>query len=981
MFMAMLVTAGYAQEGTVRGKVFDAEDGSSLPGATVQVKGTTTGTVTDYDGKFSLSVGPNTVLIISYVGYQTREVTVQPNTTFEVSLKIDAEMLDEFVVIGYGIQKKDDATGAVNAIESKDFNQGTVINPAELISGKVAGVQVVNSGGAPGAEATIRIRGGSSLQALNDPLIVIDGVPIDNEGISGVRSSLSTINPNDIESMTVLKDASATAIYGSRASNGVIIVTTKKSRLAESGKKFPLRLEYTGKFTLNTSSKRVEVFEADDYRTLIAERQPTHTDMMGTASTNWQDEIFDNAFGHEHYVGASGAFSFMPYRFSVGYTGQDGILKTDNMKRTNLGINLNPTLLGDKLNINVNAKYIHVENRFADRGAINAALQFDPTQPVMVDDPNAPFGGYYYWAQANGNPVDQATRNPVALLDQREDISTVNRFLGNAQFDYRLHWLPELRANLNLAGDFSSSEGTIWVDTTAAFEYDPQHGGGVDNFYSQEKQNQLLEFYLDYEKSFESIESKINAMAGYSWQHFYRSNFNINANVARTPELIDTIDDPTEYFLLSYYGRINYIFKDRYLLTFTLRNDNTSRFSKDNRAGWFPSVALAWKINEEKFMDNVSWMSQLKLRLSYGITGQQNINQGDYPYLARYTYNLNGAYYQMGNMYYRTLRPEGYDANIKWEETTTWNIGLDFGFLDDRIYGYLDLYLRETRDLLNIVPVPAGTNLTNEILTNIGNLENKGIELSLFAKPIVKTDLSWDVGVNFSYNKNEITKLTASDDPNYLGYKVGGIAGGVGNTIQIHSVGKPAFSFFVYEQVYDADGKPIQGMYVDRNGDGEITDDDRYHYKDPNADFILGLNSMFVWKNLDFSFSGRLYLGNYVYNNVESENAVYERLYRPEGPYLSNISTQVSETDFVNPQYLSDYYIQDGSFFKMDFMTLGYNFNNLWKEKLNLRLSFTVNNAFIITKYRGIDPEIFLGIDNNIYPRPRAYVLGVGLTF
>ncbi len=981
MFMAMLTISGYAQEGTVRGKVFDAEDGSSLPGTTVQVKGTTTGTVTDYDGNFSLSVGPNTVLVFSYVGYQTKEVTVQPNTTVDVSLKIDAEMLDEFVVIGYGIQKKDDATGAVNAIESKDFNQGTVINPAELISGKVAGVQVVNSGGAPGAEATIRIRGGSSLQALNDPLIVIDGVPIDNEGISGVRSSLSTINPNDIESMTVLKDASATAIYGSRASNGVIIVTTKKSRLAESGKKFPLKLEYTGKFTLNTSTKRVEVFEADDYRALIAERQPTHVDMMGNASTNWQDEIFDNAFGHEHYLGASGAFTFMPYRFSVGYTGQDGILKTDNMKRTNVGLNLNPTLFGDKLNINLNAKYINVENRFADRGAINAALQFDPTQPVMVDDPNAPFGGYYYWAQANGNPVDQATRNPVALLDQREDISTVNRFLGNVQFDYRLHWLPELRANLNLAGDFSSSDGTIWVDTTAAFEYDPQHGGGVDNSYRQEKQNQLLEFYLDYEKSFKSIQSKLNAMAGYSWQYFYRSNFNINSNVARTPELIDTIDDPTEYYLLSYYGRINYTFKDRYLLTFTLRNDNTSRFSKDNRAGWFPSVALAWKINEEKFMDNVSWLSQLKLRLSYGITGQQNINQGDYPYLARYTYNLNGAYYQLGNMYYRTLRPEGYDANIKWEETTTWNVGFDFGFLDDRIYGYLDLYLRETRDLLNIVPVPAGTNLTNEILTNIGNLENKGIELSLFTKPIAKTDMSWDLGVNFSYNKNEITKLTASDDPNYLGYKVGGIAGGVGNTVQIHSVGKPAFSFFVYEQVYDADGKPIQGMYVDRNGDGEITDDDRYHYKDPNADFILGLNSMFVWKNLDFSFSGRLYLGNYVYNNVESENAVYERLYRPEGPYLSNISTEVTETDFVNPQYLSDYYIQDGSFFKMDFMTLGYNFNNLWKERLNLRLSFTVNNAFIISKYKGIDPEIFLGIDNNIYPRPRAYVLGVGLTF
>ncbi len=981
MFMALLVPAGYAQEGTVRGMVFDAEDGSSLPGASVLVKGTTTGTTTDYDGKFSLTVEPNSVLVISYIGYQSKEVTVQPNTTVDVSLQIDAELLDEFVVIGYGIQKKADATGAVNAIEAQDFNQGAIINPAELIAGKVAGVQVVNSGGSPGAESTIRIRGGSSLQALNDPLIVIDGVPVDNDGISGLRSPLSTINPNDIESMTILKDASATAIYGSRASNGVIIVTTKKSRFGAGGKKFQIKVEYTGKFSLNTPTKRVSVYDADAYRGLIADKQPSHVDMMGDANTNWQDEIFTNAFGMEHYIGAAGAFSWMPYRFSLGYSGQDGILKTDNMKRTTVGLNLNPTVFGDHLKINVNAKYINVKNRFADHGAIGAALQFDPTQAVRLDDANAPFGGYYYWAQANGNPVEQATRNPVALLDQRDDQSNVHRFLGNAQLDYRMHFLPELRANLNLAGDFSSSKGNVFVDTTAAFEYNPQNGGGVDNYYKQEKQNKLLEFYLNYDKNIESINSNINAMMGYSWQHFYRSNFAINSNVVRTPELTDTIDDPTEYFLLSYYGRINYSFKNRYLLTLTLRNDNTSRFSKDNRSGWFPSVAVAWKINDEKFMENASWLSQMKLRLSYGITGQQSIDQGNYPYLARYTYNIQGAYYLLGNTYYRTLRPEGYDANIKWEETSTYNIGLDFGFAEDRIYGYLDLYLRETKDLLNIVPVPAGTNLTNEILTNIGNLENKGIELSLFGKAIAKTDMSWDIGVNFTYNRNEITKLTASDDPNYLGYKVGGIAGGVGNTVQIHSVGHPAFSYFVYEQVYDADGKPIQGMYVDRNGDGEITDDDRYHYKDPHPDFIIGLNSTFVWKNLDFSFSGRVYLGNYVYNNVESENAVYERLYRPEGPYLSNISTDVTETGFDNPQYLSDYFIQDGSFFKMDYMTLGYNFRNLAKERLNLRLTFTVNNAFIITKYRGIDPEIYNGIDNNIYPRPRAYVLGVSLTF
>jgi len=981
MFLALLVPAGFAQEGTVRGMVFDAEDGSSLPGASVLIKGTTTGTTTDYDGKFSLTVNPNSVLVISYVGYQSKEITVQPNTTVDITLQVDAELLDEFVVIGYGIQKKSDATGAVNAIEAKDFNEGAIINPAELIAGKVAGVQVVNSGGAPGAEATIRIRGGSSLQAINDPLIVIDGVPIDNDGISGVRSPLSTINPNDIESMTVLKDASATAIYGSRASNGVIIVTTKKSRVSGTGKEFPIKLEYAGKFSLNTPTKKISVYGADEYRGLIADKQPGHVDMLGAANTNWQDEIYENAFGQEHYIAAGGALSWMPYRFSLGYSNQDGILKTDNMKRTTVGLNLNPTVFEDHLKINLNAKYINVKNKFANQGAIGAALQFDPTKPVKVDDANAPFGGYYYWAQANGNPVEQATSNPVALLMQRDDESNVNRFLGNIMLDYRMHFLPELRANLNLAGDFSTGDGNVFVDTTAAFEYVPGHGGGIDNYYKQEKTNQLLEFYFDYEKKIEKIQSNISAMAGYSWQHFYRSDYAINSNIVRTPELTDTIDNPTEYFLLSYYGRLNYSFKNRYLLTFTLRNDNTSRFSKENRAGWFPSAAFAWKIADEKFMDNASWLSHLKLRLSYGITGQQSIGQGNYPYLARYTYNIQGAYYLMGNTYYRTLRPEGYDANIKWEETSTYNIGLDFGFLDDRLYGYLDVYLRETKDLINEIPVPAGTNLTDRILTNIGNLENKGIELSIFGKAIAKPDMSWDIGVNFTYNKNEITKLTASDDPSYLGYPVGGISGGVGNTVQMHSVGHPAFSFFVYEQVYGTDGKPIQGMYVDRNGDGVITDDDRYHYKDPNPDYIIGLNSTFVWKNLDFSFSGRLYLGNYIYNNVESENANYERLYRPEGPYLSNINSEVTQTEFENPQYLSDFYIQDGSFFKMDYMTLGYNFNKLWTEKLNLRLTFTVNNAFVITNYRGVDPEIFLGIDNNVYPRPRAYVLGVNLTF
>jgi len=982
--LMLLVTAGFAQEGMVRGTVYDADDGTTLPGASIVVQGTTRGTLSDASGKFSIMVGPDATLEVSFIGYKTRQVLVQPNTTADVYLQQETTTLDELVVIGYGVQKKDDATGSVTAISSKEFNYGAITSPAELINGKVSGVQVVDGGGAPGEATTIRIRGGSSLQAINDPLIVIDGVPVDNEGVSGMRNPLNTINPSDIETMTVLKDASATAIYGSRASNGVIIITTKKATAAAGEEGVPVAVEYQGNFSLYTPTKRVDVYDAQEFSQLIREKYPNQADMLGSDDTDWQDEIFNTAFGQDHFVGAAGALKYLPYRFSIGYANKDGILETDNMKRTTFSLNLNPSLLDDHLRININSRYMSIKNRFADRGAIGAAIQFDPTKPVKGD--TSAFGGYYYWEQANGDPVDLATNNPVAMLEQRKDESEVNRIVGNAQFDYRLHWLPELRANLNLGLDYSESDGSVIVGPEAAFEYlpldsDSINKSGIYNTYTQLKRNELLEFYLNYLKDLPSINSNVDVMLGYSWQWFYRRNTNLNSTFYKVPSLTDTVYDPTEYYLLSYFGRINYTFADRYILTFTLRNDNTSRFSKDNRQGWFPSVALAWKINDESFMKNINWLSQLKLRLSYGVTGQQNINQGDYPYLARYTFNRAGAYYQMGNIFYRTLRPEGYDENIKWEETTTWNAGLDYGFADNRYYGSIDFYIRKTKDLLNIVPVPAGTNLTNEILTNIGDLENRGVEFSIFTRPIVKEEMAWEIGFNATYNKNEITKLTASDDPNYLGYKVGGISGGVGNTVEIHSVGYPAFSFFVYEQVYDADGKPIQGMYVDRNGDGEINDKDRYHYKDPNPDFIFGLSSRFNYKNWDLAFSGRAYFGNYVYNNVESENAVYERLYRPEGPYLSNISTAVEDTEFENPQYLSDYYVQDGSFFKMDYITLGYNFKNFAQDRLRLRLTFTVNNAFIISKYKGLDPEIFLGIDNNIYPRPRTYTLGVNLQF
>lgn len=972
-----------AQTGPVTGTLTDAKDGTTLPGATVVIKGTARGAATDIDGKFTITVDNGAVLVFSYVGYTTKELTVQPNTTITVSLEPEATGLEEIVVIGYGTQKKDDATGSVTPISSKEFNEGAITSPENLITGKVAGVSVINSGGAPGAGTQVRIRGGSSLSASNDPLYVIDGVPLDNDGTSGSRNPLNMINPSDIETFTVLKDASATAIYGSRASNGVVIITTKKGKVGN-----PFRINYTGTFSYYTPTRTNDVLDANTFVSEMKKHYPAQVggpesllDTTNLFNTNWQDQIFDNAFGMDHYLSFTGAAKNMPYRVSLGYTNQDGILMTDNFKRYSGGFALNPVLLDDHLKMDFNGKGAYVQNRFADWGAISAATQFDPTKPVMDASENNRYGGYWAWLQSNGDPVNQATSNPVALLNQREDLSNVYNFTGNAMFNYKIHGFEDLSVNLNLGMDYSKSDGTVFVDTTAAFAYDPQTGGGTNNEYEQEKKNQVLDFYLHYNKYVESIKSNFDVMAGYSWQHFWRRNYSINSDVAGTPSKTDTIDDPTESYLVSFYGRFNYTFDNKYLLTFTLRNDQTSRFSPDNRSGLFPSVALAWKINEEGFLRDSKTISQLKLRLGWGVTGQQNIGQGDYPYLPIYTASQVNAQYQMGNQYYITLRPEGYDANIKWEETTTWNAGIDYGFAGDRYYGSLDFYYRQTKDLLNFIPVPAGTNLTNYILTNIGDLENKGVEFSIFTRPIVKKDLMWEIGFNTTYNDNKITKLTATDDPDYLGVETGGISGGVGNNIQIHSVGFPASSFFVWEQVYDTQGNPIEGLYVDRDGDGEITNADKYHYHNPAADFWFGINTKLDWKDWEFAFSGRANFGNYVYNNVASENGVYERLYRPEGPYLGNIADYVFETNFQSPQYLSDYYVQNASFFKMDYMTLSYIFRSIGNSKLNIRLTGTVNNVFTITGYEGLDPEIQNGIDNNIYPRPRAYVLGINLQF
>lgn len=972
LFAGVLISSAVlGQEITVTGTVTDQADGSPLPGVNVIVKGTFTGTNTNAEGFFSITVERGAILEFSYIGYIPKEMPATAGTPLQVTLQMDLFNIEEVVSIGYGTVRKSDATGSVSAVSANDFNVA-ITSPQELISGKIAGVQITTGGGAPGEGATIRIRGGSSLSATNDPLIVIDGVPVDNGGISGMRNGLNTIHPSDIETFTVLKDASATAIYGSRASNGVIIITTKKGAAGK-----PFSVSYNGNITISTASDYVDVLSAAEIRTLVTSYYPDNenaTGLIGDAETDWQKEIYRTAVSHDHNLSFSGTAYDLPYRVSLGYSNQDGILKTDNLERFTGALTLTPTLLDGYLDIALNAKGMVLNNFFANRGAVGSAVSFDPTQPVLVE--GGDYGGYFTWLQTNGSglPITIATSNPVAQLNMRSDESTVYRLIGNVQFDYKIHFLPELKASLNLGLDRSSSSGNIFVDEEASWAITD---GGEKGEYTQLKSNELLDFYLNYSKEIPEFSSRINATAGYSWQHFYNKGTNLRTNVAETVTFSDT-DYKNELYLLSFFGRLNYSYKERYLFTATMRYDGSSRFSPETRWGLFPALAFAWDMAQEPFM-TMDVINSLKLRVGWGVTGQQDIG-GYYVYLPRYTQGLENAQYMFGDTYYLTLRPEGYDYNIKWEETTTWNAGFDFGILSNRINGSFDIYYRETNDLLNYIPVPAGTNLTNYINTNVGDLINRGMEFSVTGKAISTPDMVWSIGFNATMNRNEITKLTMTDDPTYIGVFTGGISGGVGNNIQVHSVGYPANSFYVYEQVYDEGGNPIEGLYVDRNEDGEITEADKYHFKSPAADLFLGITSAFEYKGFDASFSGRASIGNYIYNNMESTRGTYNNLYNSVG-YLNNVTPSIYEAGFENSRYWSDYYMHNGSWFRMDNISLGYTFGDLIPQVSSLRLYGTIQNAFIITKYKGLDPEVFSGIDDNIYPRPRNLIFGVSVQF
>jgi TonB-linked SusC/RagA family outer membrane protein len=980
--LLLLCTPALAQNKIISGKVMDVKDGSPIRGVSVMPQGSIHGTVTDEKGEFRISVDPGThTLIFTSIGFGTQQIPVSEGG-MTVSMTASNSTLNEVVVIGYGSLKKRDLTGSISTISSKDFQKGAISTPEQLITGKIAGVVVTANSGEPGAGSTIRIRGGTSITASNNPLIVIDGVPLENitnadgsSSISGSPNALSMINPDEIETFTVLKDASATAIYGNRASNGVILITTKKGR---SGGAF--RVGFTNLNSIAVKTKDVPVLTAAQL-TQIVDSQGTTAQkaLLGKANTDWQNQIYQKAFTTDNNLSFTGGIKQLPYRLSLGYLDNNGILKTGYLKRTSGALNLSPVLLDNHLHVDINLKGIIEKNRYAPGGAVGEAVRMDPTQPVY--DKSSPYGGYFEWQQG-AIPNVLSTRNPVADINLTRDISTVKRSVGNIQLDYSMPFLPELKANMNVGYDISSSSGGKYIDPTFAGVYT---SGGSQSTYSQYRRTKLFDFYFNYAKDLKQINSRVDVTAGYEYEDFYRaapptvtkSVLGISPTTHDSVQTTSSLPDSTQNTLLSFYGRINYTFMDRYLLSATVRRDGSSRFGPNNRYGTFPSVAFAWRINQESFMRAVVPVSDLKLRLGYGVTGNQDIGN-DYGYLPDYTKSTAVAQYQFGNSTYFTYRGEAYAANIQWEQTAAYNVGLDYGFFKQRLFGSIDFYDKKTSKLLLDVNQPSLSNLSNHVTTNVGDMENKGVEFNISAIPVKTPDFSWTVNFNFSVYKNKITQLNSIVDTTSPGYPVGGIAGGTGNTVQINSVGYPANSFYLYKQVYNQSGIPIEGVYADVNHNGGTNL--FYRYKSPNPTSSIGFSSQFGYKDWDLSFAMHGDFGNYMYNNVKANLGTYSSISNPN-QYIGNASTDYLHTGFQNAQYYSDYYVENASFVRMDNITLGYNVGKIIQKKVNLRLNAIVQNVFVITKYTGLDPEVPGGIDNNIYPKPRIYSFGINLDY
>ncbi len=969
----------------IKGTVINSQ-GIGIQGVTVTVKGTRISAQTDASGAYTISAPTATpVLIFTSIGFTTQVLPSASATT--VILLESSKQLEDIVVVAYGTKNKSDLTGSVTAVTEKDFQKGNINSSEQLLQGKVAGLEVTTGGGSAGGGSKIRIRGTASLNASNDPLIVIDGVPVEGNGIAGSANVLSTINPDDIESMSVLKDASAAALYGSRASNGVIIITTKKGR----GDKFTFN--FNTKASMSEITKQVDVLSGDQIREIVnANGTAEYKGFLGSANTDWQDQIYRKAYGYDNNLSASGVANVannfsLPIRASVGVLNQEGILKTNKFERVSGSINLSPKLMNDRLSFNINAKYSNAKTRFANEGAIGSAVRFDPTQPVYSG--NSRFGGFYEWLQPASTTVNNlAPRNPLGLLEQRNNTSDVNRFIGNVQMDYKLPFLTGLHLLANLGIDATTGRGYDIQDSVSAGSVIGNQGKGSYNTYKQRKESQLADVQLFYETNLPSIKSKLDILVGHSFQDFYtfdnsyRSSFQDYTFNPTSVVLFPT--DKNGFAIDSYLGRINYSYDSKYYITGTMRRDASSKFSPENRVGYFPSVSAAWRIKEDFFKRSTA-VSELKLRGSYGITGQQD-GIGYYNYLPRYSFGSNSAQYQIGDQFIQFLRPSAYDPSVKWEESTTTNIGLDFGFLNNRISGTVDVYQKDTKDLLSVVPVASGANFNIELLKNVGSLQNRGIEVTLNTIPVQTNKVTWNFGVNAAYNEIEITKLNEIVIPDFKGISVSGISGGTGNNIGVFAVGYAPYTFFAKQQVYDANGKPIDGVFNDINRDGVVSPNDlndRRYYKKPAPDVIFGVNTSLTIAKFTLGLTGHGQLGNYLYNNQFSNSATLRNILDPV-KYIGNASTNYLETGFTNNRYLSDYYIENASFFRMDNINLGYDFGKFGRGgSTALRLTANVQNVFVVTKYSGTDPENASGsgVDNNIYPRPRIYSLGASLNF
>ena len=961
--LALLLSSVMVAQQTVSGLVTDAE-GTPLPGATVIVQGTSNGVTSDFDGNYSINVERGQTLEASFIGYQSTTVLVEDQDQINLSLEQDNE-LDEVVVIGYGEALKKDLTGTLDVVNSENFTKGSVVSAQQLIQGKVAGVSIVTNSGAPGDGANVLIRGIGSLNLNNNPLFVVDGIPLDSGGVGGSRNALNVINPNDIASMTVLKDASATAIYGSRAANGVILITTKKGKSGE------IKYEFSTRITNFQPINFVDVLNASEFTQAVNATEDTDIiARLGNDDTDWQDEIYNDALGTNNTFSASGDIKGVPFRFSLGHTDQDGILASDNFQRSTLSLNVAPQFLDGSLRVNLNSRYVYTENDFANRGAIGSAAFFDPTKPVY--DTNSPYGNYYTWLDNDGTKLALSPVNPLALLNLTDDESTVNRLIANIKIDYDLP-VEGLKATINAGLDNSTGKGFTSEDPN--LPNDAVGFNGRNNDYDNTSTNMLFDAYLTYNKDLTN--SNFSVTAGHSYQSFEYDNSSSNAveflnsdNTVNTDTSItETLIDKSKNVLLSYFGRANYNFNDRYLITATLRADASSKLPSEDRWGTFFSTAFAWNLHNESFgIDSV--FEELKLRVGYGEIGNVN-GLGDYNFLTRYTRSDIQSQYGFGSNSYTTYRPAPINKELRWEVGQTYNAGIDFSLANFGLSGTVNAYIKNTNDLIATAIVDPFTNFGTSISANIGDMENKGIEVELNYTVVDTEDFGFSLSYNVAMNDNTITRLENEQNVGSLG---------LGNNLQRHEEGKSPFAYYVYKQIYDANGKPIEGAYADLNGDGLINIDDRYFYKDPYADVLMGLTANLRYKQFDLSVVSRASIGNYSYNQMSASSNLSQitNLSR-----LSNVHQDYLDTGFLffsDKNTVSDHYIQNASFFRLDNITLGYTFENAIQDN-PLRIYLTGDNLFVATNYNGIDPEITGGIDSNFYPRSRAIALGLDLTF